>query len=116
MPTPMPIIDATWAVKSGVCTTFDQSVTQPSAVTMPAIAVTIGRPMATTEPNAIEQDEHRREDAEHLAGRRASVGEAVTEELDLSTPVPCIAVARSQQRAGRVVVGADHAPGRCRRG
>ena len=48
----MPIIDATWAVKSGVWTTCDQSVTAPRAVMIPRIAVTIGRPMATTEPKA----------------------------------------------------------------
>ena len=49
----MPIIEATWVVKPGVCRTFDHRVTQPRAVTIPAIAVTIGRPIATTEPNAM---------------------------------------------------------------
>ena len=52
MPTPIPIIAATWPVKSGVVTNADQIVTPVRETRMPQIAVAIGSPIAMTEPNA----------------------------------------------------------------
>ena len=52
MPTPMPIIMATCVVKSGVGTTAAHSARLAMDATTPASAVTIGNPMATTEPKA----------------------------------------------------------------
>ena len=52
MPTPMPTIDATWGVKPGVMNTCDHSTTPDRPMLMPNSAVTIGRPIATTDPNA----------------------------------------------------------------
>jgi len=50
MPTPSPIIAASAGVKSLVSSTWVASVTRLSPVPSATSAVTIGRPMATTEP------------------------------------------------------------------
>ena len=63
MPTPMPIIDATCGVKSGVLKTLATRPTPAVAMATPKSAVTMGRPMATTEPKAIEQHDDGGEDA-----------------------------------------------------
>ena len=52
MPTPMPIIIATCVVKSGVGTTADHRPRAAMDATTPTSAVTMGRPMATTDPKA----------------------------------------------------------------
>ena len=52
MPTPMPIIEATSGVKSGVEKTCAMTPTPATAMPTPTSAVRIGRPIATTEPNA----------------------------------------------------------------
>ena len=53
MPTPMPIIVATWVVKSGVGTAAAHRPSAAIDAITPATAVRMGRPMATTDPNAI---------------------------------------------------------------
>ena len=53
MPTPMPIIDATWTVKSGVSTTAAHRPTEPNPMPMPITAVMSGSPAAMIEPKAI---------------------------------------------------------------
>ena len=53
MPTPMPIIAATWGAKSGVVRKLAMMPTPASEMTMPTIAVRIGRPIAMTDPNAM---------------------------------------------------------------
>ena len=52
MPTPMPIIVATCVVKSGVGTTAAHRPSAAMDAATPTSALTIGRPMATTEPKA----------------------------------------------------------------
>ena len=52
MPTPMPIIAANWAVKLGMGTNCAPTLTRKNPDVRPTIAVMIGRPMATSEPNA----------------------------------------------------------------
>ena len=53
MPTPMPIIDASCVVMSGVVNTWLDSATSAKPTPMPNIAVRIGSPIASSEPNAM---------------------------------------------------------------
>ena len=52
MPTPRPIIVATWGVNSGVFMNRARTEMRLTPIPMPSRAVTIGRPMATTDPKA----------------------------------------------------------------
>jgi hypothetical protein len=53
MPTPRPIIDATWGAKLLMAMKRERTATSDSVTPMPKMAVTIGSPMATAEPKAI---------------------------------------------------------------
>ena len=53
MPTPMPIIAVTCGANDGTSSTRARSVTTASPIPMPNSAVMIGRPIASSEPNAI---------------------------------------------------------------
>ena len=50
MPTPRPIIAASWVEKSGVVITWEARPARPIAVPRPSSAVRIGSPIARTEP------------------------------------------------------------------
>ena len=50
MPTPIPIIDASWVVKSGVAIVWLSSSTRPRPMPIPNSAVMIGKPIASTDP------------------------------------------------------------------
>jgi hypothetical protein len=52
MPTPMPIIASVWFENVGIVMRFTVSPTRAMPQPMPNSAVMIGRPMASTEPNA----------------------------------------------------------------
>ena len=52
MPTPMPIINTAWIVKSGMFITLATSWTIAIPHPIPKSAVAIGKPAASTEPNA----------------------------------------------------------------
>ena len=54
---------------------------------MPKSAVMIGRPIASTDPNAINRMKHRGEDADRLARGLRLVGEHRAAELDLQIGV-----------------------------
>lgn len=53
MPTPTPIIAVIAWVKSGICITLLPSTTSPDAMPRPNRALPIGRPMPSTDPNAM---------------------------------------------------------------
>ena len=53
MPTPMPIMAPNWVVKEGMSTKADKRLTMMKPGIKPMRAVMMGRPMATTEPNAM---------------------------------------------------------------
>ena len=53
MPTPSPIIAASSVAKSGMSITCEASPASPIPVPSPSRAVTIGRPIATNEPNVM---------------------------------------------------------------
>ena len=53
MPTPMPIMAASWVANSGTEVAWESSSTTAKPTPMPNRAVRMGRPMASTEPKAI---------------------------------------------------------------
>ena len=55
MPTPMAIMAVTCGAKLGTSSTWARICTTASPITMPARAATMGRPMASSEPNAIKR-------------------------------------------------------------
>ena len=86
MPTPRPIIAAICGAKSGIAKPLETMPRKPMLTPRPKSAVPIGRPIASTEPKAIEQDDDGGEQAEELALGELEPGEDLAAVLDRHRP------------------------------
>src|SRR6478735_7963720 len=106
MPTPRPIMAAICGVNSGMVVRLDTNTTRALPDARPTRAVPMGRPIASTDPNAIK----RMMAAECLGGghlllleRLAAVLDPQTLELDLGSQ--CLDLVRAVDRVGERVLG-----------
>ena len=83
MPTPMPIIAVTCGANDGMSMKRASRLTTARPIPMPNSAVMIGRPIASTDPNAINRMKTAASITDELARRLRLVGEHRAAQLDL---------------------------------